>query len=400
MTAATIPARDLSRALTTAGRVTRKHSPIPILRAVRIKRDGDDLLVSGTDLDQEIHVRVTADLNGRHVEAILPDPGRFASTIKAAGADQITLDEPNDNSLAIEAGGLRLSLDRMFSSEEWPSEIAPTETDPMLSLTLSAEALRCLRRVSGAISTEETRYYLNGAYLHRVSDDGWDFRLVATDGHRLYEGTFPAPDASGPLPSGPGKGVIIPRAAVQNILSLAANGEPPRLRLLPAMRPNEQGVMLAVEDPNLARAVIDFGNARLVTKMIDGTFPDYQRVIPQSHKHMLTLDRAELRRAIDALRQLSSMSQLAVKWQFNPDGVSVLSASWVDVGGKGEFPVAYQGEPVAFGIGFNARYLVDILDAMAPSELVTGLFTDAASPTVFLAPDDDSFRAVAMPMRV
>ncbi len=227
-----------------------------------------------------------------------------------------------------------------------------------------------------AISNEETRYYLNGIYLHAVDSEGHAMlRAVATDGHRLARVEIAAPSGSAGMP-----GVIIPRKAVNEVQKLI----------------EDLGKEVTIEiSPTKAR--FSFDDVVLITKLIDGTFPDYMRVIPSGNDKYLTVERAPFQAAVDRVSTISSERGRAVKLAM-ADGKLTLSVNNPDSGSAvEELEVGYDAPPL--DIGFNARYLLDITSQLDGD---TALFklADPGSPTLVLDRDGAPALYVLMPMRV
>jgi DNA polymerase III subunit beta len=240
----------------------------------------------------------------------------------------------------------------------------------------AADLLRLIERTQFAISTEETRYYLNGIYLHAVESEGEPrLRAVATDGHRLARAEIPAPDGSAGMP-----GIIVPRKTVGELQKLLGESEGE----------------IAVE---LSETKIRFtlGEVVLTSKLIDGTFPDYQRVIPQNNEKTLTLDRESFSAAVDRVSTISSERGRAVKLALS-DGQLTLTVNSPDAGtATEELPVGYEAGDLE--IGFNARYLLDIAGQLGGEETVF-MLADPGSPTLIRDRGDEGTLYVLMPMRV
>jgi DNA polymerase-3 subunit beta len=227
-----------------------------------------------------------------------------------------------------------------------------------------------------AISTEETRYYLNGIYLHTIeADRALKLRAVATDGHRLARAEVDAPAGSEGMP-----GIIIPRKTVSELQKL-------------------------VDDPDIAVTIelsdtkirFTIGSVVLTSKLIDGTFPDYQRVIPTGNDKKLVIDRQTFAQAVDRVSTVSSERGRAVKLSI-ADGQVTLSVNNPDSGSATEeIPADYASDPIE--IGFNAKYLLDVAGQLSGSE-ARFMLADAGSPTVINDMADEQALYVLMPMRV
>ena len=240
----------------------------------------------------------------------------------------------------------------------------------------AGELKRLIDKTQFAISTEETRYYLNGIYLHTIDVDGRPvLRAVATDGHRLARVDTAAPQGSVGMP-----GVIVPRKAVSEIQKLLEDGE------------SEVAVELSGSKIRVATASVV-----LTSKLIDGTFPDYQRVIPSGNDKRLTVDKGDFAASVDRVSTISSERGRAVKLSM-AEGRMTLSVTNPDSGSATEeIEVDYEASPL--DIGFNARYLMDIA-AQLDGDTALLKLADPGSPTVIQDREGASALYVLMPMRV
>jgi DNA polymerase-3 subunit beta len=227
-----------------------------------------------------------------------------------------------------------------------------------------------------AISTEETRYYLNGVFLHEMTSEGGPvLRAVATDGHRLARIETEAPAGAAGMP-----GVIVPRKAVAEIQKLLENQD------------GDIGVELSA-----TKIRVSVGSVVLTSKLIDGTFPDYQRVIPASNDRVLLVDKEEFERAVDRVSTISSERGRAVKLSLTSGRVT-LSVTNPDAGSATE-ELEAEYEAQALDIGFNARYLLDVLGQFDGDNAVLKL-AEPGSPTLMQEREGASALYVLMPMRV
>ena len=224
-----------------------------------------------------------------------------------------------------------------------------------------------------AISTEETRYYLNGIYFHK-SDSG-ALAAVATDGHRLALAQMSMPQGAQDLPN-----IILPRKAVGELRKLLDDEE------------GEVNVRLSE-----TRAEFSFGQVRLTSKLIDGSFPDYTRVIPRGNDKVLSVDRGLFSAAVDRVSTISSEKSRSVKLSLT-ENLLTLSASTPEASSAvEELEVSYSGE--GLDIGFNARYLLEIAQQIEGDVMQMAL-SDPGSPSLISTPGDDDNLFVLMPMRV
>ena len=247
------------------------------------------------------------------------------------------------------------------------------------SFELPALTLRELvDRTKFAISTEETRYYLNGIYIHATESEGQPvLRAVATDGHRLARVEEPLPEGAAGMP-----GVIIPRKTVNEIRKLAEESHDP--------------VEIKLSDTKIRFA---FGSVHLTSKLIDGTFPEYDRVIPRGNDKILTVDKKAFAEAVARVAAISSERSRPVKLSLKADSLT-LTASSPD---QGQAEEELDGDSISYSrtgieIGFQARYLSDITDQIA--EKVEFRFADGSAPTVVVDAAKPEALYVLMPMRV
>jgi DNA polymerase-3 subunit beta len=240
----------------------------------------------------------------------------------------------------------------------------------------AADLKRLIDKTQFAISTEETRYYLNGIYLHTAgTNKSPTLRAVATDGHRLAQVELPLPDGASGM-----AGIIIPRKTV---------GEVQRL-----IEDNEAEITLELS-PGKIR--FTFGDVVLTSKLIDGTFPDYGRVIPTGNDKELVVDKKEFEQAVDRVSTVSSERGRAVKLSLST-GKLMLSVTNPDSGSATEeVEVEYTADPL--DIGFNSRYLLDIAGQIE-GEAAVLMLADPGSPTLIQDRDSKNALYVLMPMRV
>jgi DNA polymerase-3 subunit beta len=245
------------------------------------------------------------------------------------------------------------------------------------TFTLSAADLRALiDRSRFAISTEETRYYLNGIYLHAAKNKKLDvLRAVATDGHRLARVEMPAPEGATGIP-----GVILPRKTVGEVRKLIDE--------------NDGDIEISLSETKVR---FTFGGVVITSKLIDGTFPDYERVIPAGNDKMLKVDTRVFAAAVDRVATISSEKSRAIKISVAP-GHIVLTANSPEAGSATEeLEAEYEG--ALLDIGFNAGYLLDIL-RQVEGDGARFMLADAAAPAIIQDVSDASALYVLMPMRV
>lgn len=369
----TLPRAELDRALSHLARIVERHNTIPILGNIRLALSGGALTLTATDLDIEARAELAApDATGAD-ETTMP-AARLAEIVRKIAADKVRLSWVAGGSAATLTGGRARFQIQTLPATDFPDISACYMTH---HFTMPAKALaRLIDDTAFAISNEETRYYLNGIYLHLAEgDDGPILRAVATDGHRLSRADALAPQGAEGMP-----GIIVPRKAVGEIARLA--------------RDAEGDAQIALSTTKIA---VTIGATRYLSKLIDGTFPDYGRVIPTNNDKRATLDREAFAAAAARVATISSERGRAVKLDF-ADGRLRLSVRNPDAGeAADEIDADYESGPLE--IGFNAAYLAEIL-AHLGGETVRLDLNEAGSPTIF-RPTADSVRLVVlMPMRV
>jgi len=369
----TLERSALLRSLGRVHRVVERRTTIPILSNVLLRADGGGLRMQATDLDLE--VIETAPAMVEEAGATTVPAHTFYDIIrKLPEGSQVVLEQGADRgSLVLRAGRSRFTL-QTLPETDFP-DLAAGELPIQFPLSAS-ELRRLIDKTQFAISTEETRYYLNGIFLHAVEVEGQPvLRAVATDGHRLARVEMAAPAGAVGMP-----GVIVPRKTVAEVQRLLEDPE----------------AQVSVE---LSATKIRFmlESVVLTSKLIDGTFPDYGRVIPQHNDKLLVVDKALFVSAVDRVSTISSERGRAVKLTLN-EGRLVLSVTNPDSGSATEeLEVDYTAEPL--DIGFNSRYLLDIA-AQIDADTALLKLADPGSPTLLQDHEGASALYVLMPMRV
>src|SRR5205807_2511969 len=329
--------------------------------------------LKATDLDIEVTDTIAAEV-APGGSTTVPAHMFFDIVRKLPEGAQIILESSGDRAaLAIRAGSSRFTLQTLPESD-FP-DLAAGEMTHNFKL-VAADLKRLIDKTQFAISTEETRYYLNGIYLHTAgSGKAQTLRAVATDGHRLAQFDLPLPEGAAGMP-----GIIVPRKTVGEVQRLIEDSQ----------------AEVTVE---LSQGKIRFtlGDTVLTSKLIDGTFPDYARVIPVANDKELTVDKKEFEQAVDRVSTVSSERGRAVKLSLS-SGKLMLSVTNPDSGSATEeIEVEYGAEPL--DIGFNSRYLLDIA-AQLEGEAAVLKLADPGSPTLIQDRDTKGALYVLMPMRV
>ncbi len=369
----TVERAQLLKSLGHVHRVVERRNTIPILANVLIRAGRNELSFKATDLDLEITETIAAEI-GSEGATTVPAHMLYEIVRKLPEGAQVVLETSGDRAtLTIRAGRSRFTLQTLPESD-FP-DLAAGEMTHTFKLA-AADLKRLIDKTQFAISTEETRYYLNGIYLH-VTGGGKtaSLRAVATDGHRLAQVDLPLPAGADGMP-----GVIVPRKTVGEVQRLIENAD----------------AEITVE---LSQGKIRFtiGDVVLTSKLIDGTFPDYGRVIPVGNDKELMVDKAEFEAAVDRVSTVSSERGRAVKLSIK-DGRLTLSVTNPDSGSATEeIEVEYDADPL--DIGFNSRYLLDIA-AQLDGEVAVLRLADPGSPTLIEDKNAKGALYVLMPMRV
>jgi DNA polymerase-3 subunit beta len=369
----TVERAQLLKSLGHVHRVVERRNTIPILGNVLIRAENARISLRATDLDLEVTETLAAEV-APGGSTTVPAHMLYDIVRKLPEGSQVVLESSGDRAvLAIRAGRSRFTLQTLPESD-FP-DLAAGEMSHSFSLA-AADLKRLIDKTQFAISTEETRYYLNGIFLHAAgSAKSATLRAVATDGHRLAQVEMPLPKGAAGMP-----GIIIPRKTV---------GEVQRL-----IEDNDSAVQIEISQGKIRFTI---GDVVLTSKLIDGTFPDYARVIPANNDKELIVDKQEFEAAVDRVSTISSERGRAVKLALSA-GKLVLSVTNPDSGSATEeIEVEYAAEPL--DIGFNSRYLLDIA-AQIDGEAALLRLADPGSPTLIEDRDVKGAIYVLMPMRV
>ncbi|MFL0671680.1 MAG: DNA polymerase III subunit beta [Erythrobacter sp.] len=373
---ATIERATLLRCLSHVQSVVERRNTIPILSNVLIDAsDGGSVRVMATDLDLQVVETMSA--------ASVDQPGAitvsahllFDIARKLPEGSQVSL-TTSDNRLEVKAGRANFKLPTL-PRDDFPVIV---EGDLPTSFELPARLLaELIDRTRFAISTEETRYYLNGIFLHVTDEDEPLLKAAATDGHRLARFTLPRPEGASGMPD-----VIVPRKAVGELRKL----------LDEAMDGN---VLIDLSASKIRFTMGGEGGVVLTSKLIDGTFPDYSRVIPTANDKLLKVDPKLFRSGVDRVATIATEKTRAVKIGLEAEKLT-LSVTSPDNGTATEELMADYGAE-GMEIGFNANYLKDILDQI-DGDTVEMHLADAGAPTLIRQNDQSPALYVLMPMRV
>ncbi len=350
-----------------SGIIERRHT-LPILSNVLIEPGDGGLGFLATDIEIQITARAAVEQRSE-ARAVTVGARKLVDILRALPESaEVTLQQ-QDKRLLVKAGKSRFSL-QTLPAEDFPRLSRPGGETARFQL--AQKALRhLLGMVQYAMAQQDIRYYLNGLLM---VVEGEQLKLVATDGHRLAYAAMALESAL------PRQEVIVPRKTVIELGKLLADSEDP----------------VEVE-LSAAQAAFRFGGVELVSKLVDGKFPDYARVIPTQHKNTLRVEREVLRQSLLRAAILSNEKFRGVRWVLTDSSLKIVSSNAEQEEAQEELDVQYAGE--ALDIGFNVNYLLDVLNNIQGAE-VECLFGDAASSTLFQFASEPEFRYVVMPMRI
>ncbi|MGZ3246314.1 MAG: DNA polymerase III subunit beta [Croceibacterium sp.] len=373
---ATIERAKLLRCLSHVQSVVERRNTIPILSNVLIEASADGLVkIMATDLD----LQVIESLDAVSVEAA------GAITVSAHLLFDIARKLPDGSQVSFETADNRMTVKAARSRFQLPT--LPRDDFPVIvegdlptSFEIPAKTLaELIDRTRFAISTEETRYYLNGIFLHVSEEDKPVLKAAATDGHRLARFTIPRPDGAEGMPD-----VIVPRKAVAELRKLLEESL-------------DGNVEIDLSASKIRFTLGGEGGMVLTSKLIDGTFPDYSRVIPTGNDKLLKLDPKSFYEGVDRVATIATERTRAVKMALDADKVTLSVTSPDNGTAAEEVPADYRSEP--FEIGFNANYLKDILGQI-DGDTVELHLADAGAPTLIRQDEKSAALYVLMPMRV
>ncbi|MCA0027380.1 MULTISPECIES: DNA polymerase III subunit beta [unclassified Mesorhizobium] len=362
-------------ALALVTKAVERRSTIPVLQNLLLAVDAAAgmLTLTGTDLDCELRTSIPCQA-GKDDAFTLPATLLHDAVRKMPDGAEITISAEKDFA-TLTAGRARFKI-QVLPAADFPAINTGdfSHTFPLDTGTLQ----RMLAMVTFAISSEETRYYLNGIHWHAAEDA---FNAVATDGHRLAKFCTALPEGAAGMPA-----IIVPKKTAGLIKQILGD--------------KVVTVTISVSD---AKIRIEAGNVTLLSKLIDGTFPDYRRVIPSGNQNRFTVDKDTLAKAVDRVTTVSSERGSAVKFAFEPGGNLVLTTNNPDAGSADDEVTIDDSQGDAVEIGFNGKYCLDLFNAVEGKRLVFSL-GDPGSPTLIEPEEADKNGLkplfVLMPMRV
>ena len=352
---------------TVAGIVERRHT-LPILANVLIRKTGNALQLTTSDL--EVQIRTTADLGG--------DTGDFTTTVNARKIIDVLRTMPSDQTVSLETSQDKLVLKggksrftmQTLAAEDFPLVQEAASFGPAFSVPQKT-LKHLLGQVAFAMAVQDIRYYLNGILFVA---EGKQLSLVATDGHRL---AFASAMLDVEVPK---QEVILPRKTVIELQRLLSDAD---------------GALEMRFASNQAK--FSFGTLEFVTKLVEGKFPDYNRVIPRNHHNSVTLGRAPLLASLQRTAIMTTDKFKGVRLNIEPGQLRVASNNAEQEEAVDELDIDYGGD--AIEIGFNVTYLIDALTNMG-QDMVKISLADGNSSALLTLPDSDSFKYVVMPMRI
>jgi DNA polymerase-3 subunit beta len=350
-----------------SGIIERRHT-LPILSNVLIDGTADALSFLATDIEIQITAKTPLAKSGES-RALTVGARKLLDILRALPENVEVSLQPQDKRLLVKAGKSRFTL-QTLPAEDFPRLARPGGDSAKFSLSQKA-LRRLLGLVQYAMAQQDIRYYLNGLLM--VAEGG-ELKLVATDGHRL---AYASLAIGGKLPR---QEVIVPRKTVLELSKLLADSE------------DEVKIELAP-----TQAAFSFGAIELVSKLIDGKFPDYTRVIPVGHKNKLTTPREPLRQALQRAAILSNEKFRGVRWVLTDGSLKIVSSNAEQEEAQEELEVKYAGD--ALDIGFNVNYLLDVLNNVAGAEIDCA-FGDSSSSALISYGSEKDFKYVVMPMRI
>ena len=349
------------------GIVEKRHT-LPILSNVLIEKSGDQLTFLATDIEIQIRTH-TAGAAGMEKSAITVGARKLQDILRSLPDSAEVSLELTDKRMQVRAGKSRFNL-QTLPAEDYP-RMAQTDNEQVRLQLTQKQFKRLIGLVQYAMAQQDIRYYLNGLLLVVT---GNELRVVSTDGHRLAYASEHLSESQTRTE------VILPRKTIIELSRLLADNDD---ALEVRLSPNQ--------------AVFRFGDIELVSKLIDGKFPDYERVIPQNHNKVITISRTTLLQSLHRAAILTNEKFRGVRVVLAPGSLKIISSNADQEEAQEELEIAYDAE--ALDIGFNVTYLLDVLNNVS-SEHVQIRLADANSSALITLPGNDSFKYVVMPMRI
>ena len=371
-----INSTDLLKALSHIHGIVEVRHTLPILSNIILEAKDDKLILSSTNLDIYCSDKIKAEVlkSGEvSVSAVT-----FFEIIKRlpSGSEVLMIMEEGENEIRLTCGRSKFNLSTL-KTDDFP---IISDSDLSTNFVLSAdELIRIIDKTKFAVSNEETRYYLNGIFLHKAERNSIQFlRAVATDGHRLAQYDIPLPQGAEDI-----TGIIIPKKTIYELRKVLddANGD----------------VSVSLNENKIK---FSFNDLKVVSKVIDGTFPDYTRVIPQKNDKNFKTNNSDLKNAIDRVSAVAANEESkskAIKFCIENNSLSLSVESQSKGSANEMIDVNYSGDKV--DIGFNSKYIIDICNEVDGDEISISL-SDSISPAIILDKTDENLFFVLMPMRI
>lgn len=351
-----------------SGVVERRHT-LPILSNVLVELQDGVLALTATDLEIQVCCRTQTDLMAAR-EATTVSARKFQDILRALPEGTALNLELQDKRLQLKAGKSKFAL-QTLPAQDFP-KLAAGEGNVGKTLEVQQKSLkRLFGLVHYAMAQQDIRYYLNGLLL---SVSGTELMLVATDGHRLAFASMPVAAELDKIE------VILPRKAALEVWKLLSDTDAP--------------VRIEIRQNQVAFAI---GSVELISKVVDGKFPDYQKVIPSGYKHHFALDRQLLQQSLQRAAILSNEKFRGVRWLIGDGSLRIISNNTEQEEAEEELEIEFTGGPI--DIGFNVSYLLDVLSNVG-AERIDCRLGDANSSMLITVPDDPAFKYVVMPMRI
>ncbi len=348
------------------GIVEKRHT-LPILSNVLIEKNDGRLTLLATDI--EIQIKTGAETGGAETAALTVGARKLQDILRSLPEDSEVNLNFEDKRLQVKAGRSRFNL-QTLPAEDFP-RMAQAESGQTRIKVTQKQFKRLLALVQYAMAQQDIRYYLNGLLL---VVKGNEMRMVATDGHRLAYASETLGEQQQPIE------VILPRKTVLELSRQLADND------------DELEIVLAP-----TQALFRFGAIEFISKLIDGKFPDYERVIPQGHNNLVKLSRSGLLQSLLRVKILTNEKTPGVRLVFTPGSLKIISNNTEREEAQEEIEIDYQGDSI--DIGFNVNYMLDVLNNVAAEEIECRL-GDANSSALFSLPGNESFKYVVMPMRI
>ena len=371
-----INSTDLLKALSHIHGIVEVRHTLPILSNIILEAKDDKLILSSTNLDIYCSDKIKAEVlkSGEvSVSAVT-----FFEIIKRlpSGSEVLMIMEEGENEIKLTCGRSKFNLSTL-KTDDFP---IISDSDLSTNFVLSAdELIRIIDKTKFAVSNEETRYYLNGIFLHKAERNSIQFlRAVATDGHRLAQYDIPLPQGAEDI-----TGIIIPKKTIYELRKVLddANGD----------------VSVSLNENKIK---FSFNDLKVVSKVIDGTFPDYTKVIPQKNDKNFKTNNSDLKNAIDRVSAVAANEESkskAIKFCIENNSLSLSVESQSKGSANEMIDVNYSGDKV--DIGFNSKYIIDICNEVDGDEISISL-SDSISPAIILDKTDENLFFVLMPMRI